>query len=413
MSTHLDVGYSKSPIFKDIKVLDRNYIPDHFKLREEERKKIEGRIGKHMRSGVGRHLLVWGPPGTGKTHILKRTKIVTRDWYKKRNINGNIIYMNCKGKTFYRIFVNIIQKFVNYPSTGKSTGQVIDDFIRRLAESNRKTVIIFDEADKVRSTPWASENPIDDLIYHTTRVREYNDNVELMIILVANDSSIHSKLKSYNRSTFENEKVFFSPYNADEISTILKERCDMAFKDGIIKGSAISLASALVTEAGGQDLRDAFDWLKIAGEIYEELETDKKIDEDLIYKAKNIAERDECRDTIEGLSIQEFHTLAAVILSKKDNVSTKQVYDNYKKLIKWTGLDPKSYDYLRKYILPTLDSQGLVKSDVKGRGKGKGVTGYFYPGNRKIKKIIQKVIKDKDEYNSLEKQISKTIKDKN
>ena len=63
-------GHCKDSIFKHKEVLSPNYLPDNLPNRMEEIREIR-RIIHDSLEGKTTHILISGPPGTGKTASIK------------------------------------------------------------------------------------------------------------------------------------------------------------------------------------------------------------------------------------------------------------------------------------------------------------------------------------------------------
>lgn len=396
-----DGSYVDNPVFSKEEVLLNKYIPDHLLFRDKEMDEIEVEIGRHMRTGGGTHFHIWGPTSTGKTHAIKRIQKNFYEWRDEKGINGDMIYLNCRDKSLYNIVVGLNRKFSQYPQQGKSMNTVYEDLLQRL--SDKKYVIVFDEIDEIKKTPWSTDSAIDDLIYKFSRAHEFKSHVELMIIMISNKSSILDTIKSYNRSQLQQDKVFFSRYNADELCEIIRDRVEMAFKDGIVDDSVINLLAARVV-SGSKSVRDALKALMKAGHmISNEMESNeepRQMTMDDIDEAFDIIESDHIRTTIEGLGPHEFAVLVAVA-NENGKVDIKTMYDNYRKFIKELGMDSNSYRYLRSNHIPSLEDQGLILTELKGRGKGRGTTSFVSQAHSDIPTLVKEAIATIDKYKPL------------
>jgi len=382
--------------FLDRKYLSKKYVPEKLLMRDEEKNTIEKHIGNHFSSGMGHHLLIHGPPGTGKTHTIKRIKYDAEDLLEEENIDGKIVYHKCDDDSLYEVFIRLNQKFRDYPSSGVSLSRAMNDLSPHV--TNERTVIVLDEFDKIRETHRTVGDPINTTVRQFTRLHEESSrpmDVQLQLILITNDPSIKARLESHNIETFSPITVQFSRYGAEDILMILKDRCQKAFREGVVKEGAISLLSALVKEEGG-DIRGGLKTLEIAGE--QMYGGNEKIDEADIRDAIAIKNKNDVKSTIRDLSIHEMLVLTS-ICSKNKSMS-KEMYSTYKKLINKTGYEPKSLETVRKRILPRLDDQGLIKTERKGKAN-QGVFTYFYPGDDNMRKMIYDVV-DGGVFNELE-----------
>jgi len=385
-------------IFKEKKYFSEKHIPDEIINREEETSKITGEIGRHLKNGMGENLLLFGPSGTGKTHLLKRVKEDVEDIIEKEDLEGNIIYLNCNNSTLFKIYVDLNKKLgVNeYKGKGKSLGDVIDDLNKRVSGLDNRFVFIFDEVDKIQETKNTSGRGLNDLIYHTTRMHERENNADLMIVLISNDHSIEDKIKNYNRSVFNPDVLLIDEYNSNEIYEILKDRCDRAFDKGRIEDSALRFLSAKICKEA-YDIRNG---LKVLRNIDKFLTSDK-IGENEISKALTYSEEDNTKKMIKSLPDQNFLALS-IIAGSQSKINTQSFYSIYKKFINELGYRKLSLQTLRKRILPNLEERGLIITKTQGKGRGEGVEKLYFLKNQSLFQYIDEIYK-KRHGNSLKK----------
>ncbi len=378
-------------IYEERRYLSEKHIPDEIINREEETSKITGEIGRQLKNGMGENLLLFGPSGTGKTHLLKRVKEDIEDIIEKEDLEGNIIYLNCNNSTLFKIYVDLNKKLeINeYKGKGKSLGDVIDDLNNRVSELDNRFVFIFDEVDKIQETKNTSGRGLNDLIYHTTRMHERENNADLMIVLISNDHSIEDKIKNYNRSVFNPDVILIDEYNSNEIYEILKDRCDRAFDKERIEDSALRLLAAKICQEG-YDIRNG---LKVLRNI-DKFSNSDKIKDDEISEALTYSEEDNTRKMIESLPHQNFLALS-IIAGSQSKINTQSFYRIYKKFINESGHRKLSLQTLRKRILPNLEERGLIITKTQGKGRGEGVEKLYFLKNQSLFRYIDETYKKK------------------
>lgn len=385
-------------VFENPEYLSDGYIPERLIYREEEMEKIADEIIFQLKDGIGSHLLVSGPPGTGKTHSLKKLSIeINEQIENNKNVNGTIYFIPVKEKSLYDVFTSLNRKFSDYPRSGISLSRTIEDLAENLAASDQRYVMIFDEVDKMKDTKYTAGESLSDLVYWTTRFGELvKGRIEVLIILVTNNPSVKDKIKAYSRSTFHPEFLFYPQYNAEQLNDIIRDRAEKAFRENIVDDGAIGWLSAHIASGFG-DLRYGFQALKIAGKSVEgDPNGDKKITVPILREALEDVENKEITQTVRGLNDVEKLVLGSIILSSSNiskGVDSETLYNNYVQLCAKIGMKERSWAYVRKYIMPNLETQGLLTSSTRGRGRGKGQMLIFYPrGVENLREVVENVM---------------------
>ncbi len=88
------------------------------------------------------------------------------------------------------------------------------------------------------------------------------------MIGVSNDLKFTEFLDPRVKSSLGEEELIFPPYDAEQISDILKQRAKMAYNDGVLGEMVIPLCAAFAAQEHG-DARRALDLLRVSGEIAE------------------------------------------------------------------------------------------------------------------------------------------------
>lgn len=390
--------FERKKVFRNPNCLSPDHIPDELKYRDDEMDKILSEIVFQLDDKIGSNLLVSGPTGTGKTHSLKKICDDVNQYLEKEDMDGKIVYINVKKKSVYDIFIMLNQEFMDYPSKGHSFSRVVTNFAEHLLDSNENLILILDEVDKVKDTARSKSDPIDNIFYHTSRLGEYvNDMVNIMTILVTNHPRITDKVNDYSLSSFQPFHIPFSPYNADQIDKIISDRVEQAFLSDVVKERAIGWLSATIS-SGRADMRYGLTALKYAGKKVVNDGKENVTIGDLQEAIKKI-EYDEVKSTINGLNKVQFAALVSLIIKDKEGnqgVDSELLYQKFSKICKSLGTEPRAYAYVRKFIMPKLETQGLITSRVKGLGRGRGqILIYYVRGLEDMLPVAAEVAKEK------------------
>jgi len=390
--------FERKKVFRNASHLSKVHVPDNLRYRDEEMDKILDEIAFQFDDGAGSNLLISGSTGTGKTHSLRKICDDVNNYIEENGMDGKIVYMPVNRKSVYDIFVSLNQKLRDYPSRGHSFDKAVTDFAEHLAETQENLILILDEVNRINNTRNTDGDPFDNLVYHTTRLNEYVDGeVNIMTIFVTNDPKVREKIKDYSLSTFQPDHIHFSPYDASQVEEIISDRVEKAFLPGLVKDSVIGWLAATISN-GISDIRYGLTALKVAGKSMV-LKGKEKMTIGDIQEAVEKIEYDEVKTTIEGLNEIQFAALVSLISRDKNTnkgVDSENLYDEFKKICGSLGTEPRAYAYVRKFIMPKLETQGLITSRVKGLGRGRGqILIYYVRGLEDMLPVAAKVAKEK------------------
>lgn len=387
---------ASKPIFKkDRDILRPSYIPESLPHREKQIDQLASILATALRGERPSNVLIFGKTGTGKTATVKylQKEISRADSWKR----VHYFYMNCEiTDTQYSVLQNIGNRFIEkfderIPFTGWSTDRVYNIFRERVDQEKRVVVIVLDEIDKLVYKSG------DDVLYHLSKVNADLEKARISIIGISNDLKFTEFLDPRVKSRLSDEKMVFPPYNAEELKDILFQRSELAFDNGVIDESVISLCAALAAQEHG-DARRALDLLRVAAEIAERAK-DTKITEHHVRKAKNKIELDCVIEAVKSLPTQSKLVLLGIILNEevgRSKMTTGDVYSTYRKLCGKTGLAPLTQRRITD-LISELDMLGLVNARVKSFGRG----GRTKEIQSSVPILETKRVLEKDEYLSV------------
>lgn len=358
---------SKESLFKDKKVLTHDYVPAQLPHREKEVKKLASVLAPALR-GNGRpsNVFMYGKTGTGKTALAR---FVIKKLEEKGENLGLIFssaYLNTRyRKTNYRVLANLCEKLggESVPATGLPTDVVFDKLQKIIDSREQLVVIILDEVD------WLVKKSGDDILYQLTRINNILGKSEVSLLGITNDLKFRDYLDRRVVSSLGEESIVFDPYNAEELSDILRQRMKVAFKPNVVEEEAIKVASAIGAREHG-DARQAIDLLRVAGEIAERKEK-KHVNKEEVLKARKEVEKNLVKDTVVGLPLQQKFLLLALGLFAKQGegkVKTGELKKVYERVCKDLGHRTVSLRRINDF-LSDLEMLGLVTSNVKSFGR--------------------------------------------
>jgi len=368
-----------SSIFKNPDVLKEEHIPDKFLFREEECKKITDHISSFFQLGMKpSDMFIYGPPSTGKTHMIKKIVSETNEFAEKYDWKIKLFYTSFKNRTYREGLGNLINLKIG--KSGFTANEIIEKINHRIR--GYTAGFVFDEVDKIIVTN-TYPNPIDMLIGTFTRFGELFNNPNVFIIVISN-KDITRSLTPPSRSTFIPVHIYFRDYKLDEIYQILKHRCEQAFVNGAISDE--TLLHLLEKLGKVRDLRLGLRTLLMAGKLACMRKTNK-ITDDIIDMAFEEVQKNIIKDGIINADDTQLLIVyfTALLQKKKGKPQMTEIYRLYKK----EAINPLSFGYISNYVVPKLEGQGLIMNEVKGFGRGKGKARFLWVEEDKVDDILQ------------------------
>lgn len=388
--------FAKETIFVDRNLMTPHYTPKALPFRESFVDNTSKILANTLRSSKSDNIFIYGKTGTGKTSVTKHVMQQLLDFAVSKNIPVEGNYVNCRNhNSKYRIMIKIVKDL--YPEEnflGFSAAFVYEkllDYARR----GKQLVLVLDEIDKVKD--------LDDLVYGLTRANDELQTGGITIIGISNNLMFKDRLDPRTKSSLCQQEMVFPPYNAQELTEILRQRSAIAFKPNTVDDSAITLAAAIAAQESG-DARTAVMLLLRAGELADLKGTN--VSDKEVQKAKKQVEEELILNMVSTLPEQQqlvLYSIASLSLAKKPMqkitgeteagvLFSGEIYDEYVKVSKkFTGSTVSSRWY-REYITE-LEMYGLIYTTNSGKGI-KGQTRLIKLGFEadKIKAMIEKQI---------------------
>jgi len=378
-------SFTNETIFKNKFILQSNYTPETIPHRDKQIKQIASILAPCLRLERPSNLFIYGKTGTGKTLSVQYVRDELLKRAEKQNTNLCILYVNCKLKkvadTEYRILAELVNRLgEKVPSTGLPTDQIYQKFIDIIDKKKQLVLLILDEIDQ------AVKKISDEFLYTLTRLNSSLNNAQISIIGISNDLVFIDNLDPRIKSSLSEEEIVFPPYNAIQLQDILKERSDKVFKDNVVGDGVVEKCAAYAAREHG-DARRALDLLRIAGELAERDEGNKKLTLEYIDKANEKIEKDRILDLIETQPKQFQLTLLAIIelseQSQNNPIFTGDIFNIYQEFCKKIRIETLTQRRISD-ILAEFDMLGLINATVISKGR--------YGRTREIRLAIQQAL---------------------
>jgi len=351
------------PIFNNKEVLRPTYTPDTLVHRDEQINSLATILVSALRGDTPSNILIYGKTGTGKTAASRHVGRELERIGEQLNVQCSVVYVNCEViDTQYRLLANLARQFgEDVPMTGWPTDQVFAKFKEVIDSKKQVIVVILYEIDKLVKKG-------DDVLYNLSRANSDLKQAKVSMIGVSNDLKFTEFLDPRVKSSLGEEEIIFPPYDADQISDILMERAEIAYKNGVLEESVIPLCAAFAAQEHG-DARRALDLLRVAGELAER-EKKPHVQEEHVRRAQDKIEVDRVIEVVKTLPTQSKLALCAVINLRNNgykNVTTGEVYNVYRQLCINVDMDILTQRRVTD-LMSELDMLGIVNALVVSKG---------------------------------------------
>ncbi len=352
-----------SRIFKNREVLRPDYIPDVLPHREEQIRRLTEILAPVLKNERPSNVFIYGLTGTGKTAVVKYVLRRIKEYTERNSIDTfTYAYVNCRHEdTTYRALARIAESLnTKVPFTGLSTAEVFSRVKRSIEGLNKVVIVVLDEVD------FLVKKVGDELLYRLTRINDELSKGKVSVIGITNDVRFMERLDPRVRSSLGEVEIVFPPYDAIQLTDILRERASKAFNPGVVDDSVIQYCASIAAKEHG-DARRALDLLRVAGEVAERLGSNKVTIEH-VRIAREELERDMVMEVINTLPLHGKLVLLTVALAGGKVSTTGELYLRYSELVRKLGMEPVTQRRVSD-IINELEMLGIVNARLINRGR--------------------------------------------
>jgi len=356
------------------------WVPGELPEREEELEQISMAFKRSVRSDKRpRNVFLYGKSGQGKTVAIEYVLRELDNTFQTIDKKLTVIKSTLQGSnTSYQAVGKILTELeedTHSPPKGHSYDDLTYRMFNALDDIGGYAVIVLDEIDNLGTD--------DDLLYDLPRAPSNGrlENTEVSVVGISNDFNFREKLSPKVKGTLGEVDVRFNPYDATELQTILKQRKEIAFQDGVVDEDVIPLCAAYSAQDEGA-ARQAIKLLYTAGELASNRDADS-VTTDHLEKAKDRLEHELIRDGLDGLTTQERATVLAVAsleVQDKTPAKTKEVYPVYRWIIDNVGYEELTARSIHDK-LTSLNTYNMVSAYENSGGVRGGTYFTFDLGN--------------------------------
>jgi len=362
----------KNPIYRNRDLIYALNPPSGLLHRTEQKNELIMELAPILMNSPISCIFVYGNPGTGKTSLLFELAEKLTGETKKNNVKFEKLYVNCsENRSETTILVDLLAQLnpdKHYPRLGWNRTKAIEEFNKELNKRSSNILVVLDEVDYVLKESG------DDILYRLSRINEMNPKTKVSTIIISNDIRVSDYIKPRTRSAFGRVKVIFTPYNAEQLEDIIRERIKLALKPNVCTDSVIKKIAEIESSRGG-DARRALELLDSCAKITM-AKGESKITLDVVSEADSNLESNSLLNTVSSLTKHQKILYLTMLKNQKKVMIGGDVFKEYQELCKQYNVDPLTERMIRSFFV-SFNDLGLIKAEV----------GWLSTANKKIRKI--------------------------
>ena len=360
-------------IFADKRPFGEGYTPDTILCREEEISRYSEALQDVVEGFGPNNVFIYGQTGNGKTVVTKKMMAFLREETAQHDIPLTILEVNCnKHDSIFNVLISLINQLrppdEQVPEQGPTKGFLWSTLYEELDQLAGDVVVVLDEIDML-----GSDN--DKLLYEFPRAQKMGslENTRVGVIGISNNHMFKDSLDPRVKSTLCEYEIFFSPYDATELTEILGHYAALVFRDDTVDEGVVELCAARAAQEQG-DAREALDLLETAGNIARKQDAPRVTKAHVEEAGSRVEEQRVLTIVRDQLTSQMKLALLATTFLNLDTEASpraKNIYAVYENICSVCGYEPRSKRRVNDF-LDSIRLYGLLERDERNLGRAGG-----------------------------------------
>ena len=315
-------------LIRDAEVFEFNYAPETINYRDQELRQLAIALTPTLRGASPINANLRGPPGTGKITCIRQ--IFSE--LEETAANVVTVFVNCeKVDTTFRVFAVIFEQLFDQQPylSGIPIQRLMDPIAEELIKRKAILIVCLDDAHYL-----ACNGQLDRIIYTLTRMYESYPGVKTGIVTTISNNTLRpvTVLEPSTYSTWQPIEIPFSPYQPEEVRTILSDRIRMGLYPGVITPAILDHIVTLTMEGG--NLQIGIDILKYSVLNAEQDARTVVVEEDVTTAFETVRGA-HLTHLIEALKPDQERLLSHIIWMKHEeqaaSLTSRTIYESFKK----------------------------------------------------------------------------------
>lgn len=350
-------------VFRDQAKLSFDFVPERLLHRDKQAQRLRSLFRPLVESGVPSTAFLFGPVGTGKTHLSRRFALDLTKTAAEAGKGVEHVIVNCRQRMGDdSVLLAILRKFdERFPDRGFSIPEKLQTLRGQLEKRRAHLIVILDEVDALLKKSGA------ELVYTFTRWSEEGGRSTVSLILISQKPDALGMLDAASTSTFRTGNgVEFPWYSRAELLEIARYRADLAFHPRTVTDEVLNLIADVAAEQG--NARKVVELLLYAGLAAED-ENEEEVSAEHVRGAKAEVLPTYVEERLRGLDATRRIVLLAIArkAKKKAYLTTGEAEEVYGVVCEEFGEKKRGHTQFWKYI-KELDALGLIDAKLSGEG---------------------------------------------
>lgn len=360
-------------IFANKRPLEEDYTPETILCRDGEIDRYSEALQDVIEGFGPNNVFIYGQTGNGKTVVTRVMMDHLQTETSKHDVDLTILEVNCnKHDSIFNVLLELVNQLRDpddqVKDQGPTKGYLWNTLYDELDRLGGDVLVVLDEVDML-----GHDN--DKLLYDFPRARKNGDleNARIGVIGISNNHMFKDELDPRVKSTLCESEIFFSPYDATQLSEILDHYADLVFKDDVLEDGVVPLCAAKAAQEQG-DAREALDLMETAGNIARKENADTVAEAHVERASDRVEEQRVLTIVRDQLTSQmKLALLATTFLNIDESAEprAKNIYRVYKDICETCGYEPRSKRRLNDF-LDSIRLYGLLERDERNLGRAGG-----------------------------------------